>query len=168
MQSPPRALQERLTLTRDALAHARARKPFGMRSYEKCARNPFGIRSYKIIGLKVPWNQHLQKMWGGLPPPCLSQSSFVVRCSLLLICGSNFFSARLCCVLPSAFTSGSGVLCCGVRSREGGTADAWNFGLCATIPRKPRQARKGATVAGVLRVPRRTRSSSHRFIRILL
>jgi len=64
LQSPPRALQERLTLTRDALAHARARKPFGMRSYEKCARNPFGIRSYKIIGLKVPWNQHLQKRVG--------------------------------------------------------------------------------------------------------
>jgi hypothetical protein len=42
------------------------------------------------------------------------------------------------------------------------TADQWNFGLCATIPRKPRQARKGATVAGQSRVPRSTRSSSHR------
>ena len=40
------------------------------------------------------------------------------------------------------------------------TADRWNFGLCATIPREPRQARKGATVAGQLRVPRITRSSS--------
>ncbi len=38
----------------------------------------------------------------------------------------------------------------------------WNFGLRATIPREPRQARKGATVAGQLRVPRSTRSSSHR------
>ena len=43
------------------------------------------------------------------------------------------------------------------------TADGWNFGLCATIPRKPRQARKGATVADLSRVPRSTRSSSHRF-----
>jgi hypothetical protein len=42
------------------------------------------------------------------------------------------------------------------------TADGWNFGLCATIPRKPRQARKGATVAGQSRVPRSTRSSSSR------
>jgi hypothetical protein len=42
------------------------------------------------------------------------------------------------------------------------TAEEWNFGLCATIPRKPRQARKGATVAGQSRVPRSTRSSSHR------
>jgi DNA polymerase III subunit gamma/tau len=43
------------------------------------------------------------------------------------------------------------------------TADAWNFGLCATPPREPRQARKGATVPGSRRVPRSTRSSSHRF-----
>ena len=42
------------------------------------------------------------------------------------------------------------------------TADRWNFGLCATIPREPRQARKGATVTGQLRVPRITRSSSYR------
>jgi hypothetical protein len=40
------------------------------------------------------------------------------------------------------------------------TAIRWNFGLCATIPREPRQARKGATVTGQLRVPRITRSSS--------
>jgi hypothetical protein len=40
------------------------------------------------------------------------------------------------------------------------TANRWNFGLCATIPREPRQARKGATVTGQLRVPRNTRSSS--------
>src|SRR5271168_3454795 len=42
------------------------------------------------------------------------------------------------------------------------TGDRWNFGLCATIPREPRQARKGATVAGQLRAPRNTRSSSYR------
>src|SRR5579864_9339308 len=40
-------------------------------------------------------------------------------------------------------------------------AHRWNFGLCATIPRKPRQARKGATVADQLRAPRITRSSFH-------
>ncbi len=59
-----------------------------------------------------------------------------------------------------------GVLDCGEWSRMRGTADAWNFGLCATIPRKLRQARKGATVAGTLRVPRSTRSSSHRFCEV--
>ena len=42
-----------LLLPRDALAHVHARKPFGMRTCEKCARNPFGIRTCKIIGLKV-------------------------------------------------------------------------------------------------------------------
>src|SRR5882724_1416587 len=36
------------------------------------------------------------------------------------------------------------------------TAGAWNFGLCATPPREPRQARKGATVPGSRRVPRST------------
>jgi hypothetical protein len=48
------------------------------------------------------------------------------------------------------------------RSLDGcATADAWNFGLCATKSREPRQARKGATVPGSLRAPRSTRSSSH-------
>ena len=46
---------------------------------------------------------------------------------------------------------------CGIFFR---TSDRWNFGLCATIPREPRQARKGATVTGQFRVPRSTRSSS--------
>src|SRR5882762_9927488 len=40
------------------------------------------------------------------------------------------------------------------------TAEAWNFGLCATRSREPRQARKGATVSGTPRVPQFTRSSS--------
>src|SRR5215813_8918123 len=40
------------------------------------------------------------------------------------------------------------------------TAGAWNFGLCATRSREPRQARKGATVPGTPRVPQITRSSS--------
>ncbi len=158
---------------------------------KNASANPLESALAKSLHLKFP-EMNTYKKCGGLPPPWLSQSSFVVRCSSLLICGGGpspscllqfwfvirvhqcssvvptFSSVRLCCVLPSAFTSGSGVLDCGVRSRKGGTADAWNFGLCATIPRKPRQARKGATVAGALRVPRRTRSSSHRFIRILL
>jgi hypothetical protein len=41
-------------------------------------------------------------------------------------------------------------------------AGAWNFGLCATRSREPRQARKGATVSGLPRVPQITRSSSRR------
>ena len=41
-------------------------------------------------------------------------------------------------------------------------AGAWNFGLCATRSREPRQARKGATVPGMPRVPQITRSSSRR------
>jgi hypothetical protein len=51
---------------------------------------------------------------------------------------------------------------CSEENFSATTADRWNFGLCATIPREPRQARKGATVTGLLRVPRSTRSSSHR------
>ena len=48
------------------------------------------------------------------------------------------------------------------RSKKFAAAIAvrWNFGLCATIPREPRQGRKAATVTGQLRVPRSTRSSS--------
>src|ERR1700686_1661099 len=42
------------------------------------------------------------------------------------------------------------------------SAEAWNFGLCATRSREPRQARKGATVSGTPRVPQITRSSSRR------
>ena len=54
MQSPPRALQKRLTLHRDALFHVYARKPFILCTYEKCARKSFRVRTYKIIELKVP------------------------------------------------------------------------------------------------------------------
>ena len=49
-----------------------------------------------------------------------------------------------------------------LRRKFRGRADQWDFGLCATIPREPRQARKGATVTGQSRVPRITRSSSSR------
>src|SRR6266576_7295634 len=44
--------------------------------------------------------------------------------------------------------------------RDCASAGAWNFGLCATRSREPRQARKGATVPGSPRVPQTTRSSS--------
>src|SRR6202040_3442030 len=40
------------------------------------------------------------------------------------------------------------------------TVETWNFGLCATRSREPRQARKGATVPGTPLVPQITRSSS--------
>ena len=63
--------------------------------------------------------------------------------------------ARACAILPPAAAPSTPM-------SEGAPAEAWNFGLCATIPREPRQARKGATVTGQLRVPRNTRSSSHR------
>ena len=72
-------LNDRL-LQRDALPHVCAGKPFRIRTYEKCARKAFGICTCKIIGLKVSWNEHLQKMWR-CPPPCLLQSSFANRCS---------------------------------------------------------------------------------------
>ncbi len=32
---------------------------------QKCARNSFVMRTCKIIGLKVPWNEQLQKIPGG-------------------------------------------------------------------------------------------------------
>jgi len=35
---------------------------FRMNSYAKCAANPCRMRTYKIIELKVPYNEHLQKM----------------------------------------------------------------------------------------------------------
>ena len=36
----------------------------GMNTYAKCAANPCRMRTSKIIGLKVPCNEHLQKMGG--------------------------------------------------------------------------------------------------------
>jgi len=57
--------------------------------------------------------------------------------------------------------AGGGVLDFSLRSRQmHASAGAWNFGLCATRSREPRQARKGATVPGSPRVPQITRSSS--------
>jgi len=35
-----------------------------MNTYAKCAANPRGMRTSKIIGLKVSWNEHLQKTGG--------------------------------------------------------------------------------------------------------
>ena len=60
----------------DALRHGRSRKPFRMRRYEKSARKSFEIRTYKNKGLKVSWNEQLQKNRGVPPraslPQCLS------------------------------------------------------------------------------------------------
>ncbi len=44
---------------------SRTSKSFAIHSYEKRACKPFGIRSYAIVGLKVPWNEYLQKKAGG-------------------------------------------------------------------------------------------------------
>src|SRR5207245_370711 len=62
---PAKCFAEASDSHRDALSHAHAYKSFGIRTYEKCFRKSFGMRSCKIIGLKVPWNEHLQKNWGG-------------------------------------------------------------------------------------------------------
>ncbi len=66
-----------------------------MHSYEKCARNSFAIHSYKIIGLKVPWNEHLQKKWVA-PPPCLLAASLPPRPGLftLLFHGNKIMELR--------------------------------------------------------------------------
>ncbi len=47
-----------------------------------------------------------------------------------------------------------------IADAKSATAETWNFGLCATRSREPRQARKGATVPGKPSVPRMSRSSS--------
>jgi len=39
-------------------------KSFIMHTYEKRACKPFGMHCYKIIELKVPWNEYLQKKAG--------------------------------------------------------------------------------------------------------
>jgi len=58
--------------------------------------------------------------------------------------------------------AGDAMLDFSLRSRQmHASAGAWNFGLCATRSREPRQARKGATVPGSPRVLQITRSSSH-------
>ena len=36
-----------------------------MRTYPERAANPFRMRTYKIIGLKVAWNEQLQKKTPG-------------------------------------------------------------------------------------------------------
>src|SRR5579863_9201481 len=44
------------------------RNPSSMSTYAKRAANPCRMRTYKIIGLKVPCNEHLQKNggWGAI------------------------------------------------------------------------------------------------------
>src|SRR5712691_10763715 len=56
-----------------------------MRTYQKCVRKPFTTRTYKIIGLKLPWNEHLQKRWP--PPPCLLAPSYGILA--LRLCGGR-------------------------------------------------------------------------------
>ncbi len=46
------------------LPTSRTHKSFRMHSYEKRACKPFGMHCYKIIELKVPWNEYLQKIGG--------------------------------------------------------------------------------------------------------
>jgi len=52
-------------------------KSFTMRTYEKRACKSLTIRTYKITGLKLPWNEHLQKTpGGGGPPPPFATFNF--------------------------------------------------------------------------------------------
>ena len=79
--------------------------------------------------------------------------------------GSQITSHEFLSLRPKTFSASTPVLdfaqqFCSEEIFSAITANRWNFGLCATIPREPRQARKGATVTGQLRVPRNTRSSS--------
>ncbi len=54
-------------------------KPSRMRNYEKCARKCFGICTYEIAGLKVSWNQQLQKMWGVGYQPLVGSYPWLIR-----------------------------------------------------------------------------------------
>jgi len=108
------------------------------------------------LGLGCHRRRHSVLPRNGFPGTFASTSRIHLRVSGKICEHSGGFRA-------AAFSHIGGVLDCALQSRNDATADAWNFGLCATIPREPRQARKGATVPGTLRVPRSTRSSSHRF-----
>jgi hypothetical protein len=46
------------------------RKSSRMNTYAKRAANPCRMCTYEFIGLKVPCNEHLQKIGGGRPPGC--------------------------------------------------------------------------------------------------
>ena len=76
------------------------------------------------------------------------------------ITSHEFLSTRPITFSPSTPVLDFAQQFCSEENFSATTANRWNFGLCATIPREPRQARKGATVTGQLRVPRNTRSSS--------
>ena len=57
----------------DGHRHGRSRKSFRMRRYEKSARKSFEIRTCKNKGLKVSWNEQLQKNRGVPPRASLPQ-----------------------------------------------------------------------------------------------
>ncbi len=61
------------------LPTSRTHKSFALHSYEKRACKPSGIRSYAIVGLKVPWNEYLQKKGGGWRPVRLAQIRHGIR-----------------------------------------------------------------------------------------
>ncbi len=62
-------------------------KSFAMHSYEKRACKPFGIHSYKIIELKVPWNEYLQKK--GVAVSASRTTSLVRRRAFLPLGGND-------------------------------------------------------------------------------
>ena len=100
-----------------ALSHLHARKPFRIRTCEKRRCKSSGIRTYKIIGLKIPWNQHLQKKVGvgvsRLPPFSLStccpaslkaarKRRALTHLAAEAILEAGELSGRACEVTPSA------------------------------------------------------------------
>ena len=100
-----------------ALSHLHARKPFRIRTCEKRRCKSSGIPTYKIIGLKIPWNQHLQKKVGvgvsRLPPFSLStccpaslkaarKRRALTHLAAEAILEAGELSGRACEVTPSA------------------------------------------------------------------
>ncbi len=88
-----------------ALSHLHARKPFGIRTCEKRRCKSFRIRTCKIIGLEIPWNQHLQKMWGSPLLPLLASFTpfaFLTRLAAEAILEAGELSGSACEVTPSA------------------------------------------------------------------
>jgi hypothetical protein len=97
------------------------RNPNKMNTYAKCAANPCGMRTCKIIGLKVSYNEHLQKSGGRAehivtqrPPttrPARHARMKVVAVSRSRRCGQ--FGRTTALTLPDALSltlAGNGVI----------------------------------------------------------
>jgi len=65
VQSLPSALQKRVTHVVTPCLTLALASPLEFAVMKNASRKSFGMRSCKIIGLKVPWNEHLSKRGGG-------------------------------------------------------------------------------------------------------